>query len=149
MATINELLDIKRTGDVAGNTGKIFDEFQQLRERLELPRPENTEVAKQIQTNLKEPEKSPGFQLAQNLLTEKTEVRKKNLNNILQKAGLGGTVSGPGLIEQVGGEREDDKLLINAALGASEKARGEALDLTRISESTFESLFAYFCFLGK
>ena len=139
MATINELLDIKRTGDVAGNTGQIFDEFQQIRQRLGLPRPENTEVAKQINTNLTEPEKSPGFQLGQNLLTERAEVRKRNLNDILQKAGLGGTVSGPGLEKLVSGERQTDIDLGNLALDTSEKARGEAQTQTRINESVFES----------
>lgn len=137
MPTIDELLGIKRTNEVAGSTGAIFDELQQIRKAIGLPRPEGTEVAKQIQTNLLEPEKSPGFQLAQNLLTERATVRKRNLNDILQKAGLGGTVSGPGLEKLVSGERQTDIDLGNLALGTSEKARGEALDLTRISEGVF------------
>lgn len=137
MPTINELLDIERTGDVAGNTGAIFDEFQQLRQALGLPRPEKTEVAKQIQTNLTQPEKSPGFQLAQNLLTERQAVKKRNLNTILQKSGLAGFASGPGVQRLISGERETDIELGNLALGTQEKARGEALDLTRISETVF------------
>jgi len=120
-----------------GTTQDIFNELQQLRKSIGLERPEGTEVAKQIQTNLREPEKSPGFQLAQNLLSARSKVKRDNLSTILQKSGLGGTVSGPGLERLVSGERQTDIDLGNLALGTSERARGEAIDLTRLSEGVF------------
>lgn len=122
-------------GSPSRSAGSSLSGFSTLRNELGINRPQNRPIGQVIERNLLEPEESPGFKLAQNLLVDRSEKRKGDLETIVERAGLG--ASGPALKSLDIIERGTDVELGNLALEAADTAEKRALEFEPLVQNTF------------
>ena len=121
----------------AGPIGTNLDLISQLRNALGLPRPTRSPTGRAINRAITSPESSPGLQLGENLLTAKRETDRETLNTAMQRSGLAGSPSGPGVRALTTLNRQGDIDLGNLALQTQDRALAQGLGLEQLSSSSF------------
>lgn len=115
----------------------FLNQISDLRNQLNIPRPQHSLVGSTINRNLLFPEESPGFKLGQNLITERGKTQREDLNEILERSGIGGSASGVGLgaLERL--NRQGDIDIGNLALESADQAQDAALAFEPLQQNNF------------